>query len=211
MKPAKSYEAGHGSWLNGAVNPAPSPARTFWRVEGSLLHLTAVRPVGFFTWNAQSFLERWTRRTMMGLLAVARPALYLTHRVYATRILHMVLRGVSRDRLDLLGEEYFEYELKPRLRRQGVAKLKEAMAANGLVVLISQGLDHIMRPLAEHLGAPYLLCNRLEFRDGLATGRLLDPVIRPRGLLARIIGESADGRVPLDRLAQNLGYAARPE
>src|SRR6202044_1334223 len=76
----------------------------FWRVEGSLLNLTAVRPVGFFAWNAQSFLERWGRRGGMGVLALARPFLYLTNRVVATRLLHTVLRGVSKDRLDLLGE-----------------------------------------------------------------------------------------------------------
>ena len=52
----------------------------------------------------------------MGVLAVARPFLYFTHRVVATRLLHTVLRGVSKDRLDLLGEEYFEYVFKPRLK-----------------------------------------------------------------------------------------------
>ncbi len=57
----------------------------FWRVEGSLLNLTAVRPVGFFTWNAQSFLERWMRRGTMGVLAIARPFFYLSNRVFATR------------------------------------------------------------------------------------------------------------------------------
>src|ERR1700726_3964654 len=99
----------------------------FWRVEGSLLNLTAVRPVGFFSWNAQSFLERWTRRGLMGVLAVARPFLYASHRVFATRLLHTVLRGESRDRLDLLGEEFFEYFLKPRLKPAGVARLNEAI------------------------------------------------------------------------------------
>ena len=91
--------------------PAGSQTPVFWRVEGSLLNLTAVRPVGFFAWNAQSFLERWGRRGAMGVLAIARPFLYATHRVMATRLLHTVLRGVSRDRLDLLGEEFFEYFL----------------------------------------------------------------------------------------------------
>src|ERR1700734_2362797 len=89
----------------------------FWRVEGSLLDLTAVRPVGFFAWNAQSFLERWTRRGTMGILAVARPFLYATNRVVATRLLHTVLRGESQDRLDLLGDEFFNYFLKPRLKQ----------------------------------------------------------------------------------------------
>src|SRR5580658_2109974 len=119
----------------------------FWRVEGSLLHLTAVRPVGFFTWNAQTFLERWMRRGLMGAMAVLRPFLYLTHRVGATRVLHTVLRGESRDRLDLLGEEYFEYILKPTLNPRGVEKLNRRRDSGARVVLVSQGLDHIMRQL----------------------------------------------------------------
>ena len=75
----------------------------FWRVEGSLADLTAVRPVAYFTWNAHTFAERWARRGALLLEALVRPVLYSTHRVYATRVLHALLRGVSRDRLDLLG------------------------------------------------------------------------------------------------------------
>ncbi len=184
---------------------------TFWRVEGSLLYLTALRPLGFFTWNTQSFAERWVRRGALGLSALVRPLLYASHRVFATRALHTLLRGVSQDRLDLLGEEYFEYMLKPRLKPRGVEKLKEAMSARGPLVLVSQGLDHVMRPLARHLGVSSLLCNRLEFRDGLATGRLLHPVIRPRGPLALLIGNSPDGEVAIGQLCRDLGFPGQPE
>jgi Male sterility protein/haloacid dehalogenase-like hydrolase len=190
---------------------APVQELVFWRVEGSLLDLTAVRPIGFFTWNAQSFLERWARRGAMGVLAIARPFLYCTNRVVATRLLHTVLRGVSRDRLDLLGEEYFQYVFRPRLKPRGVEKLKEAMAAGGEVVLVSQGLDHIMRPLANYLGIERILSNRLDFRDGIATGRLLDPVIRPRGALAKIIGTKPDGNVSREMLIRNLGFTKHPQ
>ncbi len=189
---------------------APVREPVFWRVEGSLLNLTAVRPVGFFTWNAQSFLERWARRGAMGILAVARPALYMTNRVFATRLLHTVLRGVSRDRLDLLGEEYFEYILKPRLQQTGVAKLMEALAQGEEVVLVSQGLDHIMRPLANHLGVKRIICNRLDFRDGRCTGRLLDPVIRPRGAFARLRKHEPDGRMSRERMVRDLGFTKNP-
>jgi hypothetical protein len=191
-------------------NPAPMREPVFWRVEGSLLNLTAVRPVGFFTWNAQTFLERWARRGAMGILAVARPALYLTNRVFATRLLHTVLRGFSRDRLDLLGEEYFQYILEPRLEPDGVTKLKEALAAGEEVVLVSQGLDHIMRPLANHLGVAQIVCNRLDFRDGLCTGRLLDPVIRPRGIFARLRKHEPDGRMSRERMVRDLGFMMNP-
>ena len=187
------------------------PNATFWRVEGSLLNLGAVRPVAFFTWNAQSFSERWLRRGGVALLALIRPLLYAFDRIFATRALHVLLRGVSCDRLDLLGEEYFNYVLKPKLKPNGVAKLKEAMARGARVVLVSQGLDHVMRPLAQYLEVEYLIANRLEFRDRLATGRLLSPVIRPRQVLARIIGRKPDGRVAPKKLARNLGYSNRKE
>ncbi len=193
------------------ASAAGARERVFWRVEGSLLNLTAVRPVGFFAWNSQSFLQRWTRRGGMAFLAIARPFLYCTNRVFATRLLHSILRGVSRDRLDLLGEEFFEYFLKPRLKKEGVEKLAKALAAGAPVVLVSQGLDHIMRPLAKHLGVRQIVCNRLDFRDGMATGRLLDPVIRPRGAFAKITGSQPDGRVSRKALIRILGFTKHPE
>lgn len=183
----------------------------FWRVEGSLLNLTAVRPVGFFAWNSQSFVQRWTRRGSMAVLALARPLLYVTNRSFATRLLHTVLRGVSRDRLDLLGEEFFEYFLKPRLKPEGEAKLRQLIAAGADVVLVSQGLDHVMRPLARYLGAKAIISNRLDFRDGICTGRLLDPVIRPRGLFARFTGGQPDGRLSRKALVRVLGFEKHPE
>ena len=97
----------------------PTAARTCLLAGGRQpLNLTAVRPVAFFSWNAQSFLERWMRRGTMGVLAIARSLFILANRVFATRVLHAVLRGESRDRLDLLGDEFFQYFLKPRLKRQ---------------------------------------------------------------------------------------------
>ena len=191
--------------LASAVEPV------FWRVEGSLLNLTAVRPVGFFSWNAQSFLERWMRRGTMGVLAIARPLFYLANRVFATRILHTVLRGESRDRLDLLGDEFFQYFLKPRLKAGGVEKLREVARSGTEIVLVSQGLDHIMRPLANYLGIERIISNRLDFRDGLTTGRLLDPVIRPRGLFAKLNRQAPDGRTSRQQLLRDLGLGNHPD
>lgn len=183
---------------------------SFWRVEGSLLNLSAVRPVGYFTWRSQRFSERWMRRGALALSALFRPLLYSINRKFATRLLHLLLRGISQDRLDLLGEEYFEYELRPRLKARGVEKLREALDAGENLVLVSQGLDHVMKPLARHLGVKWLIANRLEFRDGLATGRLLSPVIRPRQVLARIIGRKPDGHISRENLLRRLGLDDNP-
>src|SRR5437899_12365029 len=97
--------------LAGAGSPV------YWRVEGSLLELSALRQVGFFTWHGQSFSERWKRRASMAAMALLRPVAYLAGRTIATRLLYALLRGVTRDRLGLVGEEYFHYILKPKRRQ----------------------------------------------------------------------------------------------
>ncbi len=180
-----------------------SPA-VYWRVEGSLLDLTVVEPVAFFTWNSQTFAERWWRRGLIFVMVALRPFLYSTNRKFATRVVHMTLRGVTRDRLDLLGEEYFLYKLKPQLKPRGLEKAQALVRAGADVVLVSQGLEHVMKPLAQHLGVKRIVANRLEFRDGVATGRLLEPVIRPRGGFALIWEQSPDGRRAPKTLARQL-------
>jgi fatty acyl-CoA reductase len=194
----------------GVLTAAGTSAVTYWRVEGSLLELGALRPVGFFTWNSQSFAERWARRAGMAGMALARPFAYFASRTFATRFLHILLRGVSRDRLDLLGEEYFHYVLKPQLRREAAEKLIEAVRNGERVVLVGQLLENILRPLAHHFGVESFIANRLEFRDGKATGRLLNPIVRPRGPLAWIASGDINGRVTREKLLSQLGWTGKP-
>jgi len=160
--------------------------------------------VAFFTWNAQTFASRWIRRGLVFVMALFGPILYASHRVFATRVVHIVLRGISRDRLDWLGEEYFIYKLKPYLKVEGVRRLAALVEQGTEVVLVSQGLDHVMRPLARHLGVKWVLANRLDFRDGISTGRLLNPIVRPRGLFSLITGSGADGKRTEDQLLRDL-------
>jgi thioester reductase-like protein len=184
---------------------------TYWRVEGSLFEISALRSVGYFNWNSQSFLERWVRRGgMLGLLFL-RPPYYLISRTFATRALHSVLRGITRDRLDLLGEEYFQYELKPRMRREAVEKLIDTVRDGERVILVGQMLEHILRPMAEYFAVEGFLANRLEFRREVATGRLLQPVIRPRGPFAWLGSGSADGRLSKEKLLWQLDWKKTPE
>jgi thioester reductase-like protein len=184
---------------------------TYWRVEGSLLEMSALRSVGFFNWNSQSFLERWVRRAAMVAITLLRPATYLASRTFATRFLHSVLRGITRDRLDLLGEEYFHYELKPKMRRDSVEKLIDAVRNGEQIILVGQMLEQVLRPMAEYFSATGFIANRLEFRDGVATGRLLPPVIRPRGPFAWLASGSVDGRLSQGKLLGQLDWKKAPE
>ena len=200
-----------GSNPNSAPPNAGTMPPAYWRIEGSLLDLGALRPIGFFTWNSQSFAERWARRAGMAGMALTRPFAYAASRTFATRSLHTLLRGVSQDRLDLLGEEYFHYVLKPQLRKDAADKLIQAVRNGERPVLVGQLLDHILLPLAQYFGVESFVCNRLEFRDGKATGRLLDPIVRPRGPLAWIASGTTDGRLAPEKMLRQLGWTDQPK
>ena len=156
-----------------------------WRVDKALVDLSPARAVAFFAWNAQSFSGRWARRAPVSVGAALLPVVQVADAGLALRLLHTFLRGVSRDRLDLLGEEYFEYELKPELHPEEVERVRALAKADPSLVLATHTLEEIARPLARHLGIGRVLANRLEFREGIATGRLLDPVIAFDGRMTR--------------------------
>jgi hypothetical protein len=143
-----------------ASSSVPTTAWRLYRVEGLVTAFSAVRQVAFFTRNAQGFGERWRRRWALAFTALGLPFLYALHRRFATRLLHVFLRGVSRDRLDLLGEEYSQYVLLPRLKSHAVKQIKKAVTSGERVVLVSHGLDHVVRPMASHLGVEWVLANR---------------------------------------------------
>jgi thioester reductase-like protein len=53
----------------------------------------------------------------------------------------------------------------------------------------------------------WIVANRLEFRDGMATGRLIEPVIRPRGAFARITGAGPNGQRSPEQLVRDLNLS----
>ena len=179
VKPVESRGAPSGLEA-GAPN---SPTAIFWRVEGPghLLPADLARQAGFVARNAQGAWGRLRRSLAFIVSACAMPFLQAVRPGLGTRMLHGSMRGLSRNRLDFLGDEYFARELVKRLDPVRVARLARRLAAGDPVVLVSGWLDHVVRPLARHLGVPRILCNRLEFRDGRATGRLLDPIVPSRG------------------------------
>jgi long-chain acyl-CoA synthetase len=160
------------------------PTAVLWRVEGpgNLLPADLVRQAGFVARNAAGIWERVRRSVLFACSACAMPFLQAMRPDLGKRMLHGSMRGLSRDRLDFLGDEYFTRELLRRLDPERVAQLKGQLERGAPVVLVSGWLDHVVRPLARHLGVERILCNRLEFRDGHATGRLLDPIVPSRGI-----------------------------
>ena len=65
--------------------------------------------------------------------------------------------------------------IRPRTRARDL--IAESRRAGVRQVLVSGALDFTMRPLARYLEVDDVIANRLEFKDGYATGKLRKPFI----------------------------------
>jgi HAD superfamily hydrolase (TIGR01490 family) len=92
-------------------------------------------------------------------------------------LLFAAYEGISRDRLLILADEAFDRVVR-RALYPGARELVQRCCAEGHdVVLVSGALDFLMDRLKTHLCAADFIANRLEIKDGYATGKLLRPVV----------------------------------
>ena len=94
----------------------------------------------------------------------------------ATRLSWSAVRGMSEDRTILLSEEHYELFYRDAYKASGLEYLENARRDGFVPVLITDSLDVLVQPIATELGIEHVICNRLEFSSGKATGRLLSPI-----------------------------------
>lgn len=153
-------------------------AAAFFRVEGTLVKPGAISAAAYFAANGAGFRERALRLGHVALTGPLYSMLGQSDRVLANRLAYLSVRNMSEDRLAMLADEYVTDILAPRILAGGLDLLRKARREGHRVVLISDAIEPVMERLRAHLPqVADCLCNRLEYRDGRATGRLLDPVI----------------------------------
>jgi fatty acyl-CoA reductase len=149
----------------------------FYDLDGTLADLNLVHVAIFMLSN----VGEWTGRAAYMLSFAARiPRLYLAEqrdRRLLNTVLFEAFKGISRDRLFSLGEEYCERILIGRLFPRAVEMI-EANRAEGIEpVLVTGSPDFVVAPLSRHLKIEEFAANRFIYSRGLATGRLAAPVM----------------------------------
>ncbi|MBL4844822.1 MAG: haloacid dehalogenase-like hydrolase [Planctomycetes bacterium] len=147
----------------------------FFRVEGVLLPPHTLRCalyLGAATPGIPERLARWGGWLASAPLAAG---FALADRRRLRRLAGYHLRGLSRDRIEALGTEYFDRFLASELHPGGLELLKRARADGKAIVLCSRGLRAALDPLCQELQAEHLVASELEFRDGVATGQIMEP------------------------------------
>jgi len=162
-----------------------STTAAFFRIEGTLLPSGACSAAAYFAANAPGFAARALKLGQVALTAPVYSLLGQADRVLANRLAYLPLRDLSQDRVAMLAEEYFDGMLRDRVLQGGVDLMREARRNGHRVVLISDGLSQVVDRLVAHLRhVDDYVCNRLEVRDGFATGKLCEPIVGGHDLAA---------------------------
>jgi HAD superfamily hydrolase (TIGR01490 family) len=152
-------------------------AACYFDVDGTLVGSNLVQPTLYYLANQGTPLQSALRlgRALVGAPRMAVAELF--DRRTFNELLFSTYAGMSEDRLELLGEDAFRNVMLPTLYSSAKGLVEKSLAAGHEVVFVSGALECIIRHLARHLGATQVIANRLEMKDGIATGKLLRPVV----------------------------------
>jgi HAD superfamily hydrolase (TIGR01490 family) len=149
----------------------------FFDVDGTLVRTNIVHAFAFYAMN-QGTIAGTAWKTAKTVLSI--PLFWATDRVNRkvfNELFYSYYEGQSEDRLETLAEELFEDVLRPAIYKGTPRLIEESRRAGCRIVLVTGALDFTVRHLASHLGADDLIANRMRFVQGVATGRVVPPII----------------------------------
>lgn len=150
---------------------------SYFDVDGTLVTTNLVHPTLFYLLNQPTPLQSLARLGRALVKAPWMAAAEAQDRRLFNELLFTSFEGVSEDRLVALAEEAFDRVIRPAIYAKARDLVRCSLDKGHDVVLVSGALDFLMQLLADHLGATGIIANRLEIKDGFATGKLLRPVV----------------------------------
>jgi HAD superfamily hydrolase (TIGR01490 family) len=150
---------------------------SYFDVDGTLVSSNLVHPTLYYLMNQGTPVQTLKKLGRALLRAPAMAIAELADRRTFNELLFSSYEGMSEDRLVLLADEAFDSVIRPSLYPSALALIEKSRAAGHEIVLVSGALDFILKLLADHVGGATTISNRLELKDGIATGKLLKPVI----------------------------------
>ena len=149
----------------------------FYDLEGTLVSTNLVHTLGFYSRRQPTLLQSFTKSATTFL---SLPVFAVTDQ-YSRKVFNDLYfkryKGESQDRIRYFSQELFDSLIKPAVF-PGAYELVEKSRSLGLrQVVVTGALDVSVKPLMDHFGITDFVCNRLEFVNGVATGRLLPPVM----------------------------------
>jgi len=149
----------------------------FYDLDGTLLSCNLVTMHAYYARNERSILKSVYQLSKVVLSVPFLFGLDLYSRSLFNVCAFRAYRGMHRDRLIGLADDLFEVTLKPSIVPRAQALVERTRALGYRNVLVTGTLDFMIRPIALHFDFDGVICNRLEFRNHVATGRVLEPLL----------------------------------
>jgi HAD superfamily hydrolase (TIGR01490 family) len=150
----------------------------FYDLDGTLLHGSVVDHYIYFAKTDPRLMERVRRLSEAVLKAPYYKWIDRLDRRAFNEVFYRSYKGLSEDRLAILGEALFEKVLKKKLYHNIQELLEQDRAAGHQQVLLTGALDFVARPVARYLGIGKVVASRLEYSpNGMSTGVLRPPVM----------------------------------
>ena len=158
----------------------------FYDFDGTLVASNVVTRYYEFARRVPGVLER-LRRTFVVLGGV--PfwlGLDAVSRARFNRVFFGLYSGLPKIWLEETAAEVFDQEIKPKIYPGALDLVARDRAEGRHLVLVTGGLDFVVRPAADHFGFDDLLANKMVFDNGVATGRLEEPLLAEQGKVEAI-------------------------
>lgn len=154
----------------------PSKA-AFYDVDGTLVRTNIVHVYAYYAMNRGALPGILGRTVATAASLPLYGAMDAINRKVFNEFFYRSYAGLSEDRLVTVAEDMFEDVLKPALYNESRDLIDQARRVGCKIVLVTGALDFTMRPLARYLGADDVIANKMQFVGGVATGKVIPPII----------------------------------
>ena len=158
----------------------------FYDFDGTLVSSNVVTRYAFFAKNHPSRIIACLRYTK---LLVTVP-FWIGLDIYSRRLFNQVFYreycGMEQNWLGQQAEKMFYRDIIPKIYPGAKSLLEADRKAGFRLVLVSGGLDFALAPAVRHFGFDDVICNRLVYQQGVATGEIAPPLLAEREKLAAI-------------------------
>jgi HAD superfamily hydrolase (TIGR01490 family) len=176
----------------------------FFDVDGTLTHTTTIEPL---LWYQRVHLPRWRFVPWAALLALQVPEYWLLDKWSRGRfniVFFRRYRGLSVEEVCRWHRETFARNLQGLVFPAALDCVREHRRQGHRVVLVTGGLDCVVQPLADFVGADDLIAMRLGAEGGVFTGELTGPPIAGEQKAVLVRGYAQLHGIDL---AQSFAYA----
>jgi HAD superfamily hydrolase (TIGR01490 family) len=134
------------------------------------------------------------------------PLLYIAYRMGFFTIADLTAKlatfaGTSEAKMREVAGNCFAERIRSDVYPDAARRIEDGKKDGDIVVLATTSIDFLVQPLAEYLEADEVIASRLEFQDGVSTGRTLGQACFGKEKRDRVLAYLSAKRIPTEKVS----------